>query len=1162
MRLTAVILIVSVMQVSASLFGQQITINRKNASLESLLKEIRAQSSYDFFYDGKIIPKNKVVDISLKNADINEALKKILAGSSLSYTIEGKIVTIRKSMPTIIDKVTSLFTRIDIKGIVADEQGKPLPGASVFIKDSQIRTTTNKDGEFFLQNVEDSATVLIGYVGYQPVQRTALPNMGTIQMTPSTSNLKEIEVKFNTGYQEISRERAAGSFAKPDLKVMLNRTSTPNILTRLEGLAPGLTTRGPGGLLVRGQSSLPTGDNPLTTTRPLIVIDGIEFEGNIEQVNPQDVEDITILKDATSASIWGAKAANGVIVITTKKGKAGERLTFNYDGYYAFQGRPDLDYVKRMNSQQFIALSRELFPQFFPYFPDWETVNTTFGNLPHLQIQYDRARNLIPQEQADFKLDSLAQLSNTDQIADLFVRNASTINQTLSVSGGGKAHTFYGSLNHVGTQSNTPGEQYNQYKINLNNNLIINKRITAFINADLTNTVTRNGNTYKPDRNIVPYQRFKDANSNPLNINYLGNYKDIPLQDSIRTIYKSLSRINLDYNPVLEQNTAYSSSNGIFARLVGGVKVNLLKGLDFQGTYGYNLGNTNTRTVRQQDNYEMRSQVVQFTQAEDATVAPVYNLPQIGGSLNTTTSSTRAWTIRNQLVFNRDWKQHQFTLMAGQQATSNTPVTTTATYYGWEDQLQTSRPVDLASLSKGISGASGFATLPNNVGGSEGRIARTTSYFANLGYTFDRKYTLNASWRIDESNLFGRDKSAQNRPVYSIGGKWALGSELFMETATWLSQLDVRLTYGITGNAPFAGAAASYDILTAQSDPNYVTGAGYLLSSPRNTKLTWEGTKVYNAGVDFSIFENRLSGSVDGYIKKTEDLIGQLATSPLSGYDNVIGNYGNLDNKGIDIGLNSINISTSDFSWSTGLTFSYNKNKLTRLLSNPPVTGDELTLRERMVGYPLYTLFIYNYGGLNANGDPQVRLADGTVTSEINVTKPEDILYAGTTQPVWSGGLQNNFQYKSFNLIASIIYSGGYTITNNSNPATNESIPGNNSLPLEFLNRWKAPGDEKRTDIPRYVPSGDLASARNIGYFNQSQRYALNGAYIKLRDITLSYGLPQTLVKSMHAQDVSFRFQVNNLLLWTANKNGIDPEFLGMTRDAQGTISLGAHISF
>lgn len=1150
------------MQVSAATFGQRITLNKTNASLESVLKEIRKQSHYDFYYDGKLLAGIKPVTVSLQNASLEEALNEALKGSDIEYTIKGKIVSIKKKEPVLIDKVIDKIQQIDIRGKVVDERGRPLPGASVFVKDSKVGTTTNENGEFFLKNVKDNATVIIGYVGYEPVLLKAASDLGTVKMSPVNNSLGEVEVKFNTGYQEISRERSAGSFAKPDLKVMQNRTTTPNILTRLEGLVPGLTTRGPGGLLVRGQSSLPTGENPLTSTRPLIVVDGIEFEGNIEQVNPQDVKDITILKDATSASIWGAKAANGVIVITTKKGVASDRLSFNYDGYYAFQGRPDLDYVKRMNSQQFIALSRELFPQYYPFFPDWRSVNTIFGNLPHLQIGYDRARNLISQAEADFKLDSLARLSNNAQIADLFVRNAGMVNQTLSVSGGGKVHTFYGSLNHIGTQNNTPGDRYNQYKINLNNTLTINKRITASLSADLTNTVTRSGNTYQPDRSIVPYQLFKDANGNPLNINYLGNLRNIPLSDSLRNRYQSRSRINLDYNPLLEQDRAYSTSNGIFARLVGGLKINILKGLDFQGTYGYNLGNTNTRAVRLQDHYEMRTQVMQFTQAANTTVTPVYNLPQIGGRLVTESNTSRAWTVRNQLVFNRDWDQHQFTLMAGQQATSSTPVTATATYYGWDDQLQTSRAVDLARLGLGINGVSGTVFLPNNVGGSEGRISRTTSYFSNLGYTFDRKYTLNASWRIDESNLFGRDRSAQNRPVYSIGGKWAVGGEAFMETVNWLSQLDVRLTYGITGNAPVAGAASSYDILTAHNDPNYVTGGGYLLSSPANTKLTWEGTKVYNAGIDFSIFRNRLSGSIDGYIRKTEDLIGELSTSPLTGYASVIGNFGNLDNKGIDIGLNSTNIRTVDFTWSTGLTFSYNKNKLTLLRQNPPVSGDELILRDRLVNYPLNTLFIYNYGGLNAEGDPQVRLADGKVTSEINVTKPEDILYAGTTQPVWSGGLQNSFQYKSFNLSASMIYSGGYKITNNVNPVTFESIFATNTLPLEFLNRWKAPGDELKTDIPRYVASGDLAAARNLGYFSQSQRYALNGAYVKLRDITLSYSLPRTVVNAIHAQSVSFRIQVNNLLLWTANKNGIDPEFLGGTRDAQGTISVGAHVSF
>lgn len=1186
MRLTTVILIASILQVSASTFGQQITINRKNASLESLLKEIRTQSSYDFFYDGKIIPKNKLVDVSVTNADIHEVLKKVLAGSSLSYTIEGKIVTIKKqSEPTLMDKIKSAFERIDVRGKVIDERGKPLPGASVFVDDSNNRTTTNERGEFYLQNVNDNAKILIAYVGYQPIERAARRDLGIIQMQISTDKLEEVEITFNTGYQQISRERAAGSFAKPDLKVMMNRTSTPNVLQRLEGLVPGLvfnpqafnTTSperlegGRAGLLVRGQSSIPIltpCTDPLTSTAPLIVIDGIEFNGDISQLNMQDIEDITVLKDATSASIWGAKAANGVIVIISKKGKASDKLKIDYDGYYAFQGRPDLDYVPRLNSQQFIALNRELFPQYLAYNDNYNAITQNYGTLPHLQIQYDRARNKISQVQADFKLDSLSNLSNTKQIADLFVRDAATLNQTVSISGGGKAHTFYGSLNHIGTQNNTPGTENNQYKINLNNNFVLGKRLTVSVNADLTNVVRREQNTYDADRDIVPYQMFKDTNGNPLNINYLGGIPapngTLVLSDSLRTIYQEKSRIDLTYNPVLERERAYSTSNELYARLVGGVKLNILKGLDFQGTYGYNLGNMSSRQIRDQNHYGMRTQVMQFTRAANPTVIPVYNIPAIGGRLNVNSSSSKEWTLRNQLIYSLDWNKHQLSVMAGQQATSSTPVTTSGTYYGWDDQLQTSRPVDLARLAAGISGAvSGLAILSgNNVGGSEGRIARTTSYYANLGYTFDRKYTLNATWRIDESNLFGRDKSAQNRPVYSIGGKWALGGEEFMQQLNWLSRLDVRLTYGITGNAPFAGTAASYDILAAENNPNYVTGAGFILQSPANTKLSWESTRVYNGGIDFEILSGRLSGSIDGYIRKTEDLIGALSTSPFTGYDNVVGNYGNLDNKGIDIGLTSTNIVARNFTWSSGFTFSYNKNKLTLLRENPPTTGDGLVGVDRLVGYPLYTSFVYNYGGLNSVGDPQVRRADGSVSAELNVAMPEDILYKGTTQLVWSGGLQNSFQYKSFGLSASIIYNGGHVMRSNLNPTTNEQIIGQNSLQLGFLDRWKTTGDENVTDIPRYVPSGELAGARDLSYYINSQRFMMNGAYAKLRDITLSYSLPALVVSKINAQSISFRFQVNNLLLWTANDQGMDPEFIGSTRNAQGTVSLGAHITF
>lgn len=1163
MRLTTVILLASLLQVSAATFGQKVTLNKKNAPLESVLREIRTQTGYDFFYDAKILPKDKKIDVAVKDATIDEVLRSILTGISLSYTIDGTIISIKKpEEPSFIERLLSKFAEIDVRGRVVDENGNPMQGASISLKINPRKAVTNEKGEFYLQGIDEKEIIIIVFVGYEPIEVAAKRDIGTIRLVPSNKELSGVEVKYNTGYQQVSRDRSAGSFAKPDLKMMLNRTSTPNIITRLEGLVPGLTTRGPAGLLVRGQSSLNAG------TAPLIVIDGIEFDGTIDQLtrlNAQDVEDINILKDATSASIWGAKAANGVIVITTKKGKAGDKLKIDYDGYFAFQGRPDLDYVQRLNSQQFISVARELFPQYYPTNSRYTGVTSVFNSLPHLQIQYDLVRKKITQGQADFKLDSLANLSNTNQIADLFVRDASSLNQTISVSGGGKAHTFYGSLNHIGTQNNTPGTQNNQYKINLNNNFVFGKRITASVNADLTNSVVRTGNTYNPSRTIVPYQMFQDAYGDPLNVNYLGSLPNgNAFPDSLRSIYQSRSRLDLNYNPVLEQDRAYSTINGLYARLVGSVNLNILKGLDFQGTYGYNVSNVNTRDVLNENSYAMRMQVMQFTVAPNPTVTPVYNIPASGGRLNTSTNTSNAWTLRNQLLYNRDWNKHQLSIMAGQQATSSTPVSTTAVYYGWDDQLQTSRPVDLARLAAGVTGAiAGTATLAgNNVGGGEGRVARTTSYFANLGYTFDRKYTLNASWRIDESNLFGRDKSAQNRPVYSIGGKWALGRENFMKPVNWLDQLDFRLTYGITGNAPTVGAAASYDILTASNDVNYVTGAGFLLSSPANSKLTWEGTKVFNAGIDFAIFKNRLSGSIEGYIKKTQDLIGDLSTSPFTGYEFVIGNYGNLENKGIDIGLNSNNIRTRDFTWSSGFTFSYNKNKLTQLRGNAPATGAALVSTNRLVGYPLNTRFAYNYGGLNSVGDPQFIRADGSMSAAINVATPDDILYMGTSQPVWSGGLQNSFRYKSIELSASIIYNGGYVVRSNVNPTTNEQVIATNNLQLGFLNRWKVPGDELRTDIPRFAPSAAIANARNLSYYISSQQFFLDGAYAKLRDVTLAYSLPQTVAKHINAQAISFRIQVNNILLWTANGQGMDPEFTGTIRDAQGTVSLGAHITF
>jgi TonB-linked SusC/RagA family outer membrane protein len=1178
MRLTTVILIASILQVSASTYGQQITINRKNASLESLLKEIRTQSQYDFFYDGKIVPKNKLVDVNLKNADINEALKKVLAGSVLTYTIEGKIVTIKKqSEPSLLDRVISVFETIDVRGRIVDENGKPLPGASVFVEDTKIRTTTNEKGEFLLQNVSDNAKILIAYVGYQPLERTAARDLGTIKMQPSTGNLEEVEIKFNTGYEQISKDRSAGSFAKPDLKVMMDRSTSTNVLDRLEGLVPGLSNGSGGqggGMAIRGTTTLGS-FNPqaasLVPSNPLIIVDGIEISYNpdpnnpadnaISRLNMQDVEDITVLKDATAASIWGARAANGVIVITTKRGKAGDKLRIEYDGYYAFRGRAQRDYLPLLNTAEFINTEKEIFAI--------DAAATTYANAntggiltPHRQILWDQQRGVLTAAQAQFKLDSLSQLDNWGQRDDLLVRDAGELNQTISISGGGKVHTFYGSINHVGTRNNTPGNDNNRFKVNLRNDLTIGTRFKAYLNADLTNTLTQSPGSVTT---AVPrYQLYQDANGNPLTVNYAAPW-DISVSAAQLADYQTRSRINLQYSPLANMDTEYQKNNNFAARLVGGGTIDILKGLKFIGTYGYNITNNSGRQVYDESNWLVRRNVARFAVAPTAASIPVYNLPQYGGRLNSSNSQDRSWTIRNQVSYAIDWSKNQLTINAGQEATHRQDYTSTATYYGWDDQLQTSRPVDFQRLGTGINGVAGRATLGNNVGGREGIVTRTSSYYATAGYTYARKYTLNASWRIDQSNLFGLDKSAQNRPVYSLGAKWALATEEFMRPITWLDALDLRLSYGITGNAPNVGVAASYDIMEP-SDPddavNIVTGSGLVLAVPANNKLTWERTQVYNAAVDFSVLKGRLNGSIDAYFKNTSDLIGDLFTSPLTGYPSVIGNYGDMQNKGVDLSLTSVNLKTRDFQWSTNVNLGYNKNKVTKLNNTAPTTGSDLVSTTILVDQPLYLLHAYNYAGLNAEGNPQARRADGSLTALPNVTLPEDILLMGLTQAPWNGGLINSFQYKNFNLGVNVVYSFGYKMSDPLN-GLRTPLERVNNINAEFDDRWKVAGDESRTDIPKYVARSSEQAQRFTGYYTNANTRILDASYAKIRDITLSYDLAQSIVQKINVQGIRFRFQLSNLLIWTANDKFYDPENgTSRSRPAQGTVTLGAHVTF
>jgi TonB-linked SusC/RagA family outer membrane protein len=1182
MKLTMILLTTAFCAFAIDVRSQAITANTKNSSVEEVIALVEKQTRMVFIYKKEILKNAGRITIVASNMPVDKFLAQAFKGQPFTWSIENQtIVLIKNSSAS--EGSEQLHTRFEaspiiIRGRVVDQNGKPVL-ASVTVKGTQKAVSTNENGEFEMSDVSDKATLIIS--GANIVSFEVKVN-GRSDLSVLTAQLKVSvmeDVVVNTGYQSLSKERSTGSFSKPDMMKLANRSSSTNVLQRLDGLVPGLVvnnTPGAEPLSIRGLNSINSNKSPL------IVVDGVELPTNntlgsdvqanalnsnhpIANINPQDIADITVLKDATAASIWGAKAANGVIVITTKRGAAGEKIKVEYDGYYSYQKRPDLNDIPRLNSEQFISVAKELFAENYSS-NSWTTAKTLSPVTPHLQIQYDELRGLISNTQATAALDSLAMINNRGQLADLFYRNGSTMNHTVSVSGGGRVHSFYGSLAYTGVKSNMPGEKDNRYKVMLRQDFNFNKRLQIALTTDLTNIVTERSNLGEgitvPASTFVPYQLFTDANGNAIPVQHMGSFSD-----SIRLDYQARSRINLDYNPVSEIERGRSRSTQLSGRIAATATVKLTNGLRFVGTYGYNTFSTNTRTILDENSYSVRSELLDFTQAATINSIPRYWLPTRGGKLTESNALQKNWTVRNQFIFDKDWDLHQFTLLAGQEATSTTPVATQIIYRGWDDQLQLSLPVNYDTLAKGINGTiTGVRSLPNNLSGGEQIITRTVSYYSNLSYSYNRKYSVNASWRIDRSNLFGNDQSAQNKPVWSIGGKWMLGSEAFMMPVNWVDRLDIRLTYGLKGNAPLPGQAASRSIYKADGNINYVDGAGLILNTPGNAKLTWEATRALNAGFDFSVIKGRLSGSVDGYIEKTSDLIGTLLTSPLTGFPSVTGNFGDLENKGIEVMIRSFNIKRGDFFWMTSFNLAHNKNKITNIASvSTFATGTDLLAARYVAGRPALAVFAYNYAGLNSAGDPQIMQADGKLLSARNGSKPEDIQFMGTSEPRWSGGFFNTIGYKDFQLDVNISYNMGHVSFRDANIFWS-AILYNNSITPEFLNRWKQPGDENKTVIPRYAGSLPISNARNTTYYTRGNINVFDASFARIRDITLTYRLPENLVRSMKAQGVSFRFQVSNLMLWKANDLGIDPEFINSVgvrslRYGQGAVSIGAHIT-
>jgi TonB-dependent SusC/RagA subfamily outer membrane receptor len=667
MKLSTIVLLAISLQASAYGFSQKVTLAVKNAPLQKVFKEINKQTGYQFFFKDNLLNQAGKVDLNVRNMPLEEVLHICFQHLPITYTIIDQTIVLkeRESAP-VFQKVAPPAI---IKGRVTDTTGRPLSGASVSIKGTKTGVSTDQDGYFSIE-ADMNQTLVISYIGFNESLYTIGSTSAFIEINliQQQAELTRVAVVL-TGYQQLPKERSAGSYASVTNEAIKNKSVSMNVIDRLEGLVPGLSVnygQGNEKFLIRGLTSINSNRSPL------IVVDGVPmYDGNTltTLVNPEDVESVNVLRDATAASIWGAAAANGVVVITTKKGPQGStprKMQVGYSGFVSLRGQPDMDYYNLMNSAQLVQAGREVFD--IAAYP-WAVVTTSSSAnsrpvvAPHEQAMYDQARGIISAAAAQNRFDSLGRLTNSAQVQNLLFQSSMLTNHNINFKGGSNVYGYYGSVGY------TRDESYNKnntdrYQLNFRQDFSVSKAVhldlttnIAFENSErqLLTDFPGTANT------LLPYAMLSDNAGNPLSMAYLQRH------DPFRATSEAQSGINLDYIPLREPGFTRNATNRFNARINAGLSVKLFKGLTYEGRAQYQRQASEGYDYYDQNSYRVRNERVFFTQAPiTPTANPTYYLPVSGGHYLTNNTTQYAWTVRNQFVYDNTFREkHQLTALAG-----------------------------------------------------------------------------------------------------------------------------------------------------------------------------------------------------------------------------------------------------------------------------------------------------------------------------------------------------------------------------------------------------------------------------------------------------------------------------------------------------------------
>lgn len=1134
-------LLLSVFLICQTAAAQQIKLNFTNTPLKTVLNTLSEQSGYSFAYSDALTQVNERISCSISSdGNIESVLKQLFKGKGISYTISGKQIVLAPEEIAINGPSSAKKSAaMKVSGKVVDPNGEPLVGVTVHNRTTGAYAASDLSGNY---SIPATAGDVLEFTSIGMMSSSSVIGKGAVVNVTMTVDKIALEDVVVTGYQTISKERTAGSFSKVTTK-QLETKRLSSLTTLLKGEVAGYNDG-----LIRGTTSM-NGN-----TSPLYVIDGFPVENtqystsgyiseNLPEMNLEDIESITVLKDAAATSIYGARAANGVVVIVTKKAHNNETsVSFSS----TLSVKPYRYYTGNVADASTIIGLEQAWAEGNPNLQDasmaadyaknylTNAVYTTSGMKAILN--YYAGNTTQSEMQSTLSALSKKGYSYINDVAKYGKRDQFLQQYNVSLNKASEKNSFNASVTYKNDRLEDKYTKDNSFGISFTNLTHLYSWLDLEIGSytNYGNATTQSYSLFSPGYSWDMYDGLANSDGS----NYTSYAKDRYSESSLGTI-ETYGLLNMDITPLDEIGYNLTSTQSFSNRTYGRANIKFTDWLKYSAAFQYEYSNYGSSQFKDKDSYQVRSLVNQFVDADG-----VFNLPA-GNQLYTYSNTTHAYNFRQQLDFDKTFDQkHDIVALAGWEVRDNKLDYTEGHLYDYDPDMLTHSEINAASvIGSYYYGVWGYGYInPDN---TRQLVNRYVSIYGNAAYTYDSKYTFSGSLRWDRSNLWGTNSKYQNKPTWSVGASWNIDKESFF-SSDWINMLKFRTSYGIGGN--IAKDSAPY--MTASYNPNYnVGGLSGNISSRPNPTLCWEQTATFNVGLDFSMLDNRLAGSVEFYDKEGKDLLANTMGVPTEGfgYDTYTINNGKMYNRGVELNLYANLVKTKDFSFDVSGVFGFNRNKVTYVNVKAPVYYLALDYPEAYprIGNPYNAIYGYKWAGLSEDGLPQVYNSAGEKVSY----QPDDIesiVYLGTYTPVYSGSIKLDLRYRNWNLSALFIYQGGHKIrntflpvlSNEWNSAASDYIPYFSGIVSSGITgRWQKAGDESTTNIPRLVFPYDPAYSYDLStIYSMSEINVLDATNMKLANLALSYSIPQTVCSKISMKGARVQLTGENLFTIAKSK--------------------------